>query len=680
MKTRKLMFGAAYYPEYLPYDRVDTDLAMMKRAGMNTIRIAESTWSTLEPRDGEFDFSCLDRTLAAAKAAGIGVIVGTPTYAIPPWLAREHPEAMALTKRGRELYGRRQTMDIMDPAFRFHAGRVIRKLLEHTAGHPSVVGFQIDNETKYYGTASERVQKLFREYLVRKFGTTENLNRAFGLAYWSNSIGDWEDLPDLRGCVNGGLACEFDRFRRSLAAGYLKWQAAVVSEYKRPDQFITHNFDFEWRRLGAAPEGCSYGVQPEICHREASEAVTVCGADIYHPSQDDLTGAEIAFCGDSTRCLKQKNYLVLETQAQAFKEWTPYPGQLRLQAYSHLASGADGILYWNWHSLHNGCETYWKGLLNHDFAPNPAYEEACRIGAEWKRLGPQLCGLKKENRIALAVDNLSLSALEWFPIDRGLSYNDVVRWMYDSLYESNMECDVVDVHGLEPEKYRMIVTPALYCAGEETLARLEKFVERGGVLVSSFKSFVADEHLSVWPDTLPHRLHRCFGCHYSQTTAPRGTTLLGREVDGWAELLVADGAETLARYRHRYWGAYAGITRGAYGKGFAYYIGCHTAKETLKEILLRAAADAGLAESLPKAAWPVIVRSGTAAGGAELHYLLHYRADPAEWECPYARATDLLTGESFRKGERIPLGAWGVRILQAPAAGRCPQAQPAAEG
>ena len=103
-----------------------------------------------------------------------------------------------------------------------------------------------------------------------------------------------------------------------------------------------------------AQDGYSYGIQPDLNHYEASKAVTIAGTDIYHPTQDELTGAEIAFGGDEIRCLKRKNYLVLETQAQGFKNWTPYPGQLRLCAYSHLASGAMGLLYWNWHSIHNG--------------------------------------------------------------------------------------------------------------------------------------------------------------------------------------------------------------------------------------------------------------------------------------------------------------------------------------
>ena len=78
-----------------------------------------------------------------------------------------------------------------------------------------------------------------------------------------------------------------------------------------------------------------------------------------------MIGAEIAFGGDMTRSLKRDNYLVLETEAQGYPGWTPYKGQLRLQGYSHLASGSNSVMYWHWHSIHNSFETYWKGLLSH---------------------------------------------------------------------------------------------------------------------------------------------------------------------------------------------------------------------------------------------------------------------------------------------------------------------------
>lgn len=662
----EMLFGTAYYPEYMPYDRMDTDMQMMKHAGINVIRVAESTWSMLEPQDGLFDFSWIDRILEKAEEYGLAVVVGTPTYAVPSWLVKKDEAVMVTTKDGRAKYGHRQLVDLCNSTFRYHAERVIRELIKHTVGHPTVIGFQIDNETKHYGTASEEVQAMFVEYLKGKFGTTDELNKVFGLAFWSNSIADWEDFPDMKGCINAGLSSEFAAFQRRLAADYLAWQAGIVNEYRKENQFLTHNLDFEWKKFGAdiAQDGYSYGVQPDICHYDASKCLTIVGTDIYHPTQDELTGAEIAFGGDSIRSLKQKNYLVMECQAQAFKYWTPYPGQLRLHAYSHLASGADGLMYWNWHSIHNGYETYWKGILSHDFERNPAYDEICRIGKEWKQLAPELLHLRKENQIALIVDNHSLNAFKWFPIDKDLSYNDVVRWMYDSLYEMNLECDIVDVNALDTDKYKMIIVPALYSVKEEILKKLERFVERGGILVSSFKSFVADEHLSVYHDIQPHHLHKCFGMNYNQFTEPGKTTLNGRKVSYFMELLKVEKAEVLFSYEHKYWGSFAAVTRNSYGKGSAYYIGCYTEKETLKDIYLKAAQDAGIRREFKEVVWPLTIRSGVNQYGKRLHYVLNYSEAQQQVENPYECARDLLTDMSYKKGEKIHLSDWGVTILE----------------
>ena len=100
LPRQQILFGAAYYEEYAPYDRLDEDVKMMKATGITVVRIAESTWGTLEPKAGVFDFSHVDRVLAAMDKAGIKVIVGTPTYAIPTWLAREHPDVLVVTPEG----------------------------------------------------------------------------------------------------------------------------------------------------------------------------------------------------------------------------------------------------------------------------------------------------------------------------------------------------------------------------------------------------------------------------------------------------------------------------------------------------------------------------------------------------------------------------------------------------
>jgi beta-galactosidase len=660
-----LIFGAAYYAEYMPYERIEKDIEMMKAAGMNTVRIAESTWSTEEPQDGVFDFSYVDRVLEALQNNGMHAVIGTPTYAVPSWLVKKEPSVMVTRKDGQALYGPRQSMDILNPVFRFHAERIIRRLVEHTAPHPAVCGFQIDNETKHYGNYGPYAQKLFKEHLQTKYGTTDSFNKAFGLAYWSNSIGSWDDFPDIRASINGNLICEYEEFLRTCTAQYLQWQSDIVNEYKLPEQFITHNFDFEWRKSPVNKEQCSYsyGVQPDINHTEAASALTIAGCDIYHPTQDSLTGAEIAFGGDEIRSLKHASYLVMETEAQAFKFWTPYPGQLRLQAYSHLASGADGMMYWSWQSIHNSFETYWKGLLSHDLESNPAYEEACRFGAEWHNAGQNLIHLRKENKTALVIDNQSLTALKLFPIDDALCYNDVVRWMYDSLYEMNIECDVVDIHALDPSQYKLLITPALYCVSEESIAKLKDFVYKGGTLVSSFKSFFSNEHATVYNDRQPHNMTDCFGIHYSQFVQPSHMKLNNTECSCFAELLTADNADVLAQYEHPYWKAYAGSTKNSYGAGTAYYIGAYTGKDVLKKLYRKAAESAGLADGIPSCSWPVIIRSGINSEQKKLHYVFNYNQAPAQLECPYGCVTDILSGVRSGKGEMIPLCGWDVKIL-----------------
>ena len=165
MKTDRLLFGAAYYNEYLPEDRIETDMEMMKKAGMNVIRIAESTWSTWEPQDNAFDFTHLHRMLTCSRKYGIQVIVGTPTYAVPTWLARKYPDILTETHTGQERYGRRQNMDIAHPMYLKHAERIIRRLMEEIQPYDHVIGFQLDNETKSYDTCSAYAQKKFVAYM-----------------------------------------------------------------------------------------------------------------------------------------------------------------------------------------------------------------------------------------------------------------------------------------------------------------------------------------------------------------------------------------------------------------------------------------------------------------------------------------------------------------------------------
>lgn len=664
----KLLYGAAYYDEYMPCERLKKDVAMMKKAGINVVRIAESTWSTCEPQEGVFDFSHVERVMDAMEEADISVIIGTPTYAIPTWMVKSYPDVLATTVNGRGIYGARQIMDISHPAYRFYGERIIRKLLERTAHRKCVIGFQLDNETKYYGTAGKNVQEKFVKYLREKFDNDlDALNIAFGLDYWSNRINAWEDFPDVRGTINGSLGAEFEKFQRSLVNEFLQWQSDIVKEYARKDQFITHNFDFEWR-------GYSFGVQPDVNHYQAAKALSIAGVDIYHPSQDDLTGAEIAFGGDMTRSLKQDNYLVIETEAQGFPEWTPYKGQLRLQAYSHIASGANSVMYWHWHSLHNAIETYWKGLLSHDFEENETYLEACTIGQEFQKTGSHLVNLKKKNEVAILVSNEALTALKWFKIGaqtgESIGYNDVVRWLYDTLYKMNIECDFLWPESENFGQYKMIVVPALYAAQEGLLERLRKYVEEGGNLVATFKSGFTDENVKVSHEVQPHILRECLGVKYHQFTAPKNVALRGEAAEGatdkeakiFMEMLIPEGAQVLASYDHYNWGKYAAVTKNRFGKGCAYYLGCMTGKEILEKVLQDALQEAKV--EIPGERFPLIVRNGKNDLGKNVRFYLNYSAEEQTVQSNIPSGYDLIEGTEVKGGDTLTIGPWGVRIVE----------------
>lgn len=672
----KLLFGVAYYDEYMPYERLDEDIRMMKKAGINTVRIAESTWSTCEPQPGVFDFSHVERVMDAMEAAGIDVIIGTPTYAVPTWMVKMHPEVMAVTKDRQERYGFRQLMDITSPVYRFYAERVIRELMKVTAHRKCVIGFQVDNETKYYGTAGSNVQQMFIKYLREKFNDDlDAMNHEFGLDYWSNRLNAWEDYVDVRATCNGSLGAEFEKFQRTLVTEFLQWQADIVNEYRRPDQFITHNFDYEWR-------GHSFGVQPDVDHYHAAAATTIAGTDIYHPTQDELTGREIAMGGDLSRSLKNgANYLVLETEAQGHVSWVPYAGQLRLQAYSHLSEGANSVMYWHWHSIHNSFETYWKGLLSHDFAENDTYREACIIGKELAEKGDHLVNLKKKNDVAILVSNEALTALKWFPIenplgnpggDPGVMYNDVFRWMFDTLYDMNVECDILWPDSENFEDYKVIVVPALYAAPEKLLERLVRFTENGGHIVVSFKSGFSNENNQVYSDAQPHVLGKALGIAYHQFTLPRGIVGLKGEVipdsakdrkaEAFMEMIEPQGAKVLADYDHYNWQKYAAITKNAYGKGTATYLGTMTSSEILANVLRGVLADAGV--DCSEEGIGVVIHKGTNDYGRTVRYYLNYSPESKEVLYRYGQAVDVLSDEIVEQDATITVKPWDLRILE----------------
>ncbi len=372
----------------------------------------------------------------------------------------------------------------------------------------------------------------------------------------------------------------------------------------------------------------------------------------------------------------------METQAQGHVSWTPYEGQLRMQAFAHIANGANGVLYWHWHSIHNGMETYWRGLLSHDLQENRLYREAGTIGADFGRLSGQLLNLKKKNKVAILVSNDSLTALShfpFFPVDAGVGYNDVVRQYADALYEWNVEYDILSDETEDFSAYQMVLVPVLYSARGALLKALETYVQQGGHLVVSFKSGYADENLSVYPSCQPHVLGRCLGISYQEYTVPVDVQLQGK-ADGlepytrdlsekekavfhWMELIQPKEARILAGYQHPYWGKYAAVTENIFGKGTAYYVGCHTSDAFLRR-LLKYCLDRvpGMPRDLPT--FPIHVHTCFETTNRKVYFIFNYSKSVQRIVYPFEKGISLLSGKEVQAKCNLELAPWGVDIIE----------------
>jgi len=469
-----VLYGAAYYSEYNPYERLDKDVALMKAADITVVRMGESTWSLWEPEDGEFKYAWMDRVVDAMGKAGIKVIMGTPTYSIPTWMYHAHPEILARPLGGAPtFYGMRQNMDTDNPTYRFYAQRLIRNLVEHYRDNPTVIGWQIDNETSSYGASNHDVFVGFVNHLKQKFGTTDNLNKAWGLNYWGQDVNGWENMPTRDSTISTGYKLEWSRWEQMRVTNFLSWQAALVREYRRPAQFVTQDFGGSMRR--------------DVNEYEVAKVLDIASNNPYHGTQDHMDGQAQAEQGDYTRSLKHTNFLVTETNAQT-TDWSsayqypPYDGQLRLDVYTHLSSGANMVEYWHWSSIPSGQETYWKGVLSHDLEPNRAYAEVSRTAHELQKIGPHLVNLTIKNDVAILYSVDSANALDFMPFALAgarqwkmgaplADYKSVVDQVHRALYNNNVGADFIFPEDADFSRYKLIVIPPLYIADDALLQK-----------------------------------------------------------------------------------------------------------------------------------------------------------------------------------------------------------------
>jgi beta-galactosidase len=677
----RVLFGAAYYHEYQPHDRLEQDLDLMAAAHFSVIRVGESVWSTWEPENGQFDLDWLQPVLDGAHQRGIAVLLGTPTYAVPPWLVRLYPEITGERKTGQRIgWGARQEVDFTHPGFRFHAERVIRKIIGRYADHPAVIGYQVDNEPGNEIFHNHGVFQRFVDSLRHKYGDVQNLNDEWGLVYWSHRLSDWADLWTPDGNVQPQYDVAWRQFQADQTTDFIGWQADIVREYARPDQFVTTCISYE---------------RPAMADNDLGRRLDVTAGNPYYAMQDGLlqpqthpgpqnwttTGTwALYLSADRMYSSQQRPFLVTETNAQSIGyPWDnrpAYDGQWRQAAWALISRGAKMIEYWHWHTLHFGAETYWGGVLPHNGLPGRTYKEIAKLGAELEAAGSLVVDLTPDNDVTMLYSLPSkwlmqkyppLSHEDGSPDER--SYHGLFDPFYRGAFDAGLQVRILHASQFtgSVKDHPVVVVPGLYLADNALLDRLLAYAEAGGHLVLGPRSGYADHEARARTDAQPARLATAAGVTYdeysnlSHEVRVHGAALTPGDdaaATRWVDGLQLDGADVLAAYDHPHFGRWPAITTRAYGEGRITYVGT-VPNGPLAIALFRWIAPATWTD-LPSS---VTATSATATDGRRLQFIHNWSWDTISIKLPNP-VHDVLT-DATTNG-KLTLGPWDVRILVEP--------------
>ncbi len=643
---------------------------MMQEAGFNVVRLAEFAWIFMEPEEGRFEFGWLDEALGILAAHGISAILCTPTAAMPAWVPRKYPEVMALQKDGTRLtWGVRKNNCFTSGTYRLLSERITRAMAEHFADTPNVIGWQTDNEFGHPFCYCPTCRADFQDWLRRKYGSLEELNRAWGTHFWGHRVTRWDEIviPDNPEGHNPSACLDWQRYFSWLNVRFQRDQVRLLRAVC-PRHFVTHNF---------------MGLFPELNYYDLAEDLDFVSWDNYPVWGKPEVPYAASAAADLMRGLKRRNFWIME-QTAGPGGWgvfgrNPRPGELRKVAYQQLAHGAEGNLWFRWRTCTAGREQYWHGLLGHDGRGLRRYQEAAQTAQEYHRLAPELEGTTVEPQVAIIYDYDSLWALRIQPGFAGNSYTAAMQRYYNALFRAGVNVDLVRPTE-DLRRYRLVLAPELHVLPDQVARRLIAYVEAGGVLLADCRTGVKDDTGLCHARTLPGLLSEMLGITIEDYEAvPEGVEfrLDWRPAEEgqagslphaanqftatqYVDWVTPQGAEVLAGYDEWYLRPFAAVTRHRFCGGTAYYVGTVVREpefyDALIALLLESAGVKPLVQPPPGV--EVSIRSGH---GKRLLFLVNHTESAQTVKVP-AGGTDLLTGE--QTGETLTLPVYGVAVIK----------------
>ncbi|KRE82440.1 beta-galactosidase [Paenibacillus sp. Soil766] len=589
----KLRLGVCYYPEHWTEELWSEDFRRMKEMNITVIRLAEFAWTILEPQEGCFDFSFFGRVMDLAHHYGLKVILGTPTATPPAWLTYKYPEVLNANVDG-VIYrhGMRRHTNYSSPKYRELCERIVSKMVEAYRNHPTLIGWQIDNELNcqmdvFY---AETDHIAFREWLQVRYGTLENLNKAWGTVFWSQTYTEWEQVYLTRTMVgmspNPHLALDEKRFISDITISFAKLQADIIRELD-PHHWVTTNGTFghidNHEMTDKLLDFFSYDSYPQFA--------TIRVGDDENPLHDRAWSMKLS----NVRSMSP-NFCVMEQQSgpggwvDGKAMGTPRPGQIRLWSYQSVLHGTDLLVYFRWRTATMGTELYWHGINDYHNEPNRRVREVAQIGEEFAKIGELIVGTTYRAEIAIMqdYDNSWDGELDQW---HGPLNNQSVRSWYKQLQYRHLPTDMITLRPrtvLEDlRKYKAIVYPHPAIMTDETAALLQDFVEQGGMLFFGARTGYKNPSGHCYMRPFPGVVAELCGIKIDDFTLIKGNVLpaelswkgshlpSGTIAVGFNEILHAAKADVdiMAEYASEYYMGMPALSRRTVGQGQVWYYG-----------------------------------------------------------------------------------------------------------
>ena len=596
MKKGKLIngsdinLGVCYYPEHWDRGLWEEDLDRMLAAGLKTVRVAEFAWNLIEPAEGQYDYSFFDDFLDLAHKKGMQVIFSTPTATPPAWLTEKYPEVLNADMDGHLFrHGSRRHYNYNSPIYRKLCQNIVERSASHYAGHPAIVGWQLDNEFNCENDTfySESDTLAFRRFLQKRYGSLAELNKAWGTVFWNQTYTDWQEIhvpgKTNTNSPNPHHLLDYYRFISDSVLSFAKEQADIIRKYCKEGDFITTNGMFgniDYQRMAKESlDVLMYDSYPNFAY---------C-LDDYHPS-DPMKDRHWSRHLSEVRAVSPI-FGIMEQQSGA-NGWTtrmeaptPRPGQLTLWALQSIAHGADYVSYFRWRTCTFGTEIYWHGILDYSGRENRRLKEVMQVSEKVKCL-KEIAGAVYRAKIGILkdYDNIWDSRVDrWHDRVESVSQNS----LFIALQQAHTPFDYVYLEShntLESLiKYDVLFYPHASILTAERAALLEQYVAAGGKLVMGCRTGYKDLSGKCVMDYLPGLAAKVTGTdipEYSFVPPDESPAMV--DWDGTAveaavfnDLLspVGGNARVLASYASGYYAGTPALIRNSFGKGEAYYFG-----------------------------------------------------------------------------------------------------------